>query len=158
MTYEEWLAQVPVEFTADPLWRMQVYRLALFLADLAWHDVSKLAQDRRTVELSDQLFRAVGSVHANIAEGYSRQSGKDQARFYEYALGSAREARGWYYQGCYVLSETVATHRIKLLTDIARLLNTIIPTERGYKMSEEQEVYAVRPSADDTLLAAIPMP
>ena len=76
---------MPVEFTGDPLWRMQVYRLALFLADLSWHDVSKLAQDRRTVELSDQLFRAVGSVHANIAEGYSRQSGKDQARFYEYA-------------------------------------------------------------------------
>jgi four helix bundle protein len=158
MTYEEWLAQAPSEFTGDPLWRMQVYRQALFLADLSWHDVSKLAQDRRTVELSDQLFRAVGSVHANIAEGYSRQSGKDQARFYEYALGSAREARGWYYQGRYVLSETVATHRIKLLTDIARLLNTIIPSERGYRMSEEPEGYAVRPSTDDTLLTAIPMP
>ena len=158
MTYEEWLAQVPSEFTGDPLWRMQVYRLALFLADLAWHDVRKLAQDRRVVGLSDQLFRAVGSVHANIAEGYSRQSGKDQARFYEYALGSAREARGWYYQGRPVLCEAVAVHRIKLLTDIARLLNTIIPSERGYKMSEEPGVYAVRSSPDDTLLTVIPMP
>jgi hypothetical protein len=71
MTYEAWLAQVPSEFTGDPLSRMHVYRLALFLADLSWHDVSKLAQDRRTVELSDQLFRAVGAVHANIAEGYA---------------------------------------------------------------------------------------
>jgi four helix bundle protein len=157
MTFEEWVASMPVEFTGDPLWRMHVYRLALFLADLSWHDVSKLAQDRRTIELSDQLFRAVGSVHANIAEGYSRQSGKDQARFYEYALGSPREARGWYYQGRDVLSETVAPHRIKLLADIARLLNTIIPSERGYKMSEGPEVYAVRPGPDDTLLTAIPM-
>ena len=55
----------------------------------------KLAQDKRTIEVADQLFRAVGSVHANISEGYSRQSGKDQARFYEYALGSDREARGF---------------------------------------------------------------
>jgi hypothetical protein len=25
MTYEEWLASVPVELTDDPLWRMEVY-------------------------------------------------------------------------------------------------------------------------------------
>jgi len=98
MTYNEWLASVPPELTNAPLWRMEVYRLAVFASDLAWHDVSRLAKDKRTVSLSDQLYRAIGSVSANVAEGYSRQSGKDQARFYEYALGSAREARGWYYQ------------------------------------------------------------
>lgn len=99
MTYEEWLTSVPAEFTQDPLWRMEVYRLAVFAGDLAWRDVSRLAKDRRTVSLANQLFRAVGSTGANIAEGYSRRSGKDQARMYEYALGSAREARGWYRQG-----------------------------------------------------------
>jgi four helix bundle protein len=93
MTYDEWQASVPIEFTNDPLWRMEVYQLAVFASDLAWHDVSKLVQDKRLVSLADQLYRAVGSISANIAEGYSRQSGKDQARFYEYALGSAREAR-----------------------------------------------------------------
>jgi four helix bundle protein len=149
---------MPVEFTGDPLWRMHVYRLALFLADLAWHDVSKVAQDRRAIGLSDQLFRAVGSVHANIAVGTSRQSGKDQARFYEYVLGSAREARGWYYQVRPMLGEPVAAHRIKLLTDIARQLNTIIPSERGYKINEAPEPYAVASHTDDTLLTLIPMP
>ncbi len=137
---------------------MQVYRHALFLADLAWHDVGKVAQDRRAVGLSDQLFRAGGSVHANIAEGYSRQSGKDQARFYEYALGSAREARGWYYQVRPLLGEPVAAHRIKLLTDIARQLNTIIPSERGYKISEAPEPYALASLTDDSLLTLIPIP
>jgi four helix bundle protein len=155
MTYNEWLASVPPELTNDPLWRMEVYRLAVFASDLAWHDVSKLAEDKRTVSLSDQLYRAIGSVSANIAEGYSRRSGKDQARFYEYALGSAREARGWYYQGLHVLSETVTTHRIKLLTQIIRLLLTIIPAERGYKLKEERASYDV----DLTdLLDNIPMP
>jgi len=155
MTYNEWLASVPPELTDDPLWRMEVYRLAVFAGDLAWHDVSKLVKDKRTISLSDQLYRAIGSVSANIAEGYSRRSGKDQARFYEYALGSAREARGWYYQGRHVLSEAVATHRIKLLTRIIRLLLTIIPAERGYKMKEEQASYDV---GLIDLLDNVPMP
>ena len=155
MTYNEWLASVPPELTNDPLWRMEVYRLAVFAGDLAWHDLSKLVEDKRTISLSDQLYRAIGSVSANIAEGYSRRSGKDQARFYEYALGSAREARGWYYQGRHILSEAVATHRIKLLTRIIRLLLTIIPAERGYKLKEEQASYDV--DLID-LLDNIPMP
>src|SRR5512145_207352 len=132
MTYEEWLVSVPRELSDDPLWRMEVYRLALFASDLAWHDASKLIQDKRTISLADQLYRAVSSIATNIAEGYSRQSGKDQARFYEYALGSAREARVWYYQGRYILTETVVTHRLNLLTKIIRLLLSIIPVERGY--------------------------
>ena len=156
-TYEEWLTTVPVEFTGDPLWRMESYRLALFAADLAWHDVCKLAQDKRTLEVADQLFRALGSVHANISEGYSHRSGKDQARFYEYALGSDREARGWYWQGRHVLTEDVTMHRIKLLTKIARLLLTMIPSERGHKMQEERALYTIS-GDDDDLLAEIPMP
>ena len=87
MKYDEWLASVPVEITGDAVWQMKVYRLAVFTGDLAWQDVSKLTLDKRVVGLADQLYRAVGSIGANIAEGYSRQSGKDQARFYEYALG-----------------------------------------------------------------------
>ena len=134
---------------------MEVYRLAVLVGDLAWHDVSKLVQDMRTVGLGDQLYRAVGSIGANIAEGYSRRSGKDQARFYEYALGSAREARGWYYQGRYVLPEAVALHRIQSLTRIIRLLLTIIPAERGYKLVEEQASYC--PNTDN-LLRTLPLP
>ena len=142
-TFNEWLATVPETVTADPLWKMQVYRLAPFLGDLAWHDVSRLVSDQRTTSLADQLFRAVGSTGANIAEGYSRQSGKDRARFYEYALGSARESRHWYYLGRYVLSNEVAAHRIKLLAEISRLLLTIVPQERVRNLAEEQASYEV---------------
>jgi len=163
MNYEEWLAAVPSEFISDPLWHMEVYRPAMFASDLAWQDVSRLMEDKRTVSLSDQLYRAVGSISANISEGYSRSSGRDQARFYEYALGSAREARGWYCQGRHVLSEPVAKHRIKLLTAVARMLLKIIPSERGYKIREEVATYRVRDDlAQDTelstLLAEISMP
>jgi four helix bundle protein len=134
---------------------MEVYRYALCAADLAWSDVSKLVQDQRTMSLSDQLYRAVDSIGANIAEGYSRRSGKDQARFYEYALGSAREARTWYYDGRHILTQQVALHRLRLLSSIIRQLLTIIPHERRYKMSEEQAEYLTSP---DTLLNEIPLP
>jgi four helix bundle protein len=142
MTYAEWMETVPCELKDDPLWRMEVYRLSLFAADLAWPDVTRLVQDKRTISVADQLYRAAGSVSANIAEGYGRQSGKDQARYYEYALGSAREARNWYYEARHVLSERVALHRIRLLTQSIRLLLTIIPSERGYKLHEEPPVSA----------------
>jgi four helix bundle protein len=142
-SFSEWLATVPETITNDPLWRMKVYRMALFLGDLAWHDVTKLVSDRRTVSLADQLFRAVGSIGANTAEGYSRQSGKDRTRFYEYALGSTRESRHWYYQGRHVLSDKVAEHRINLLAEIARLLLSIIPQERVRNLAEEPASYQI---------------
>ena len=141
MTYDEWLASVPREFKEDVLWRMEVYRLSLFAGDLAWQDVSKLIQHRRTLGLAEQLFRSVGSVSANISEGYSRKSGKDQARFYEYSLGSAREARNWYFHGRHVPGVRVASHRFQLFTQIIRLLLVLIPSEQGYQISEEPGSY-----------------
>ena len=149
MNYEEWLKSVPTEITGDPLWTVEAYRLALFAAELGWHDVTKLIKDKRTVELSDQLYRALGSIGANISEGYSRGGGRDRARFYEYALGSARECRGWYYNGRHVLGEMVAEHRIHLLTPIIRLLLRMIPDQRNETFHEDGPTYyAISEAAD----------
>lgn len=142
-SYSEWLAGIPEAMKGDPLWRMKVYRLALFLGDLAWSDATKLVGDPRTVSVADQLFRAVGSVGANIAEGYSRRSGRDRARLYEYALGSARESRHWYFQARHALSEQVVGHRLNLLAEISRLLLTIIPSERARNLADEPAPYGV---------------
>lgn len=141
MNYTDWLKIVPKEITEDTLWRMEVYRIALFAGDVAWRDVTKLTQDRRTLELSNQLYSAVGSISSNIAEGYSRGSHKDQARFYEYSLGSSRESRNWYFEGRHVLTEVISHHRIQLHTQIIRHLLRIIPSERGYAISEEEVPY-----------------
>ncbi len=48
-------------------------------------------------------------------------------------------------------------HRIRLLTRIARLLLTMIPSERGYKLSEAPGPYYAT-GDDDALLTDIPMP
>ena len=114
--YREWERLVPEEIKEDTLWRVEAYRLGLFVAELGWHDVTKLVRDRRTLRLSDQLYRALGSISANVGEGYSRGTGKDRARFYEYALGSARESRDWCFKARHVLGEAVTQHRLRLLT------------------------------------------
>jgi four helix bundle protein len=158
MNYIEWLKIVPKEITGDALWKMEVYRLSLFSGDVAWRDVTRLMQDRRTLDLSDQLYSAVGSISSNIAEGYSRGSHKDQARFYEYSLGSARESRNWYFEGRHVLGEPVSTHRIQLHTQIIRHLLKIIPVERGYVLSEESTSYDIGTMDLEELLERVPMP
>jgi len=155
VTFDEWLKTAPLEFTQDPLWKMEAYRLAFLASDLSWLDVTKLMHDKRTLGLSDQLYRAVGSIKANIAEGYSHRSGKDQARFYEYSLGSAREARGWYHDARHVLGEPIALHRTRLMTKIIRLLLAMIPAERGYKLKEEQAAYIV---SEQILFGDLPKP
>jgi len=137
VNYAEWEAMVPNEFKADSLWKMTAYRLGLFLGDVGWHDVTKLLQDRRTIALSDQLYHALGSVSANLAEGYSRGTGLDRARFYEYALGSARESRDWYFKGRHILGQMVFQHRLKLLSKIIALLLTMIPQQRARTLEEE---------------------
>lgn len=73
--------------------------------------------------------------------GYSRGTGKDRARFYEYGLGSARESRDWYYKGRHILGETVVQHRLQLLTKVIRLLLTMIPQQRGRLLREETTLY-----------------
>ena len=141
MDYQEWIQSVPVTITKDSLWKVEVYRLALFAADSGWQDVVALARDRRMLGLAVQLNRALGSISANIAEGYSRSSVEDRARFYEYALGSARESRDWYYKARHVLGETTTGNRLELLTKVIRLLLVIIPHQRGYVVRENTEEY-----------------
>jgi four helix bundle protein len=154
-TYEEWEAAVPEKIKADSLWKMTAYRLGLFLGDLAWRDTAKLIEDRRMVGLSDQLYRALGSISANVAEGYSRGTGKDRARFYEYALGSARESRDWYFKARYVLGETVFQHRLELLTRVIQLLLTMIPQQRVHTLHEQSAAYHTSPERDEEIQALL---
>ncbi len=148
MKYEEWEQQVHEAIRADRLRNVRVYRLALFACDLGWKDLNKILADRRANSLADQLYRAIGSISANIAEGFSRGTGKDRARFYEYALGSARESRDWYYKARGILSDRVANHRIELISEIIRLLLVIVPEQRSSSLKETGEEYTVELNLD----------
>lgn len=143
MKYSEWEETIPEEIKGDLLWKITAYRLALFLTDVGWRDVTRLMQDRRTITLADQLYDSLGSVSANIAEGYSRGTGRDLARFYEYALGSARESRDWYFKSRHLLGDEVFQHRIKLLTRVVQLLLTMVPQQRGRILREGKTPYRI---------------
>lgn len=134
--YEEWIKDVPDTFKEDSLWKMKAYRLSLFLGDISWNDISILYKDGRTKSLANQLYRASGSIGANLSEGYSRGTGKDRARFYEYSLGSAREVRDWYYKGRHILGDEILKHRLLVLTEIIKLLLIMVPEQRLYSIKE----------------------
>lgn len=163
MRYEEWERAVPEEIKRDSLWKMEAYRLALFLGDLAWHDALRLVREWQMVSLADQLYRAVGSISANLAEGYSRGSGRDRARFYEYALSSAREGRDWYFKSRHALGDAVFQHRLRFLTSLIRLMLKMVPQQRGgvlqlrevppvYRLSDGTEI----PGSEDHRESAVP--
>ena len=156
MNFEEWQKDISETVKTDSLWKLSAYRYALFLGDLGWYDVTKLQQDRRTIGVSDQLYRALGSISANIAEGYSRGSNKERARFYEYSLGSARESRDWYHKGRHILGEIVVEHRMNMLVQIIKLLLTMVPEQRGRTIKEEQATYITQDEMNG-LLANIPL-
>lgn len=143
MNHLEWEREVPDEIKGDTLWKMRVYRQALFLGDLAWRDASKIGKQRQLWSVSDQLYRAIGSISANIAEGYSRGGGRDRARFYEYALGSARESRDWYFKARHALGDEVVKHRFQILAEIIRLLLVIIPKQRSNTFRESEGEYHI---------------
>lgn len=136
--YAEWVKNVPQEIKNDALWSIKAYRFSMYISDLAWDDARKLQKHPYMLGLINQLYRAVGSIGANIAEGYSRASGRERAKFYEYALGSAREARDWYYKGRHVLGNATFEHRMRILNEIIRLLITMISQQRGYREIREE--------------------
>jgi four helix bundle protein len=144
MKFSEWEKSVPEVLHKDVLWTVKAYRLSLFLADIAWQDVAKLSKVSGMRSLSDQLYRSAGSICANLEEGYSKQSAKDRARFYEYSLGSARETRGWFYRARHILGDAVAAHRMDLTTEIIKLLLTMVPDQRNLKISEESPAYIIQ--------------
>ncbi len=159
MNYQEWQKTIPDDMTQDLLRKLEVYRFGLFAAEIAWPDALELNKNPLIRGLADQLYRAVCSISANIAEGYSRSTGKDRARFFEYSLGSVREARDWYYKSRHTLKGEVVQHRINLLTQIVKMLSVLTPHQRQKGIREERADYlTVSGPPGISLVSEIPLP
>jgi four helix bundle protein len=120
-----------VDTSRDPLARMRVYQIARDLVPDCWKDAERLRHHPLTQKLSGQLYAAVTSITSNLSEGYSRSSGKDRAKIFEYALGSVRESMDWYRSCEPVLGATTMKDRLDRLEEMRRMLLAIIPRERG---------------------------
>ena len=117
--------------TSDRLWQVTAFRKAMLLIDDARDDAVHLSCSRLYEPTARQLFRAVGSIAANMAEGYSRSTGLDRARFLEYSLGSVRESLVWYSAARTALGVEAADDRgAARLVELRRLLLTSVTNER----------------------------
>ena len=126
--FGEWVERAAGARTGDPLWTVQAYRLSLYAVECHTFDRRSNARLRRAAAL-DQLTRAVGSISANLAEGYSRSSAADRSRFYGYALGSTREAIAWY-DTLRIELGALIDQRQSILIQIRRLLLTTLRKAR----------------------------
>jgi four helix bundle protein len=70
--------------------KLDVWRKAIDFADLIYNKTRAFPSDER-FGLTNQLRRAAVSISSNIAEGSSRSSKSDFARFVEIATGSVFE-------------------------------------------------------------------
>jgi four helix bundle protein len=71
--------------------KLEAWRKSVALADLVYRATRSFPDEERS-GLTNQLRRATVSISSNLAEGCSRSSRQDFARFVEIAAGSAFEA------------------------------------------------------------------
>jgi len=110
---------------------LRFYQDAMHLWDNCWNDVDVLIKDVWGREVAKQLTRSVGSISANIEEGYGRGFGKEYPHFLRIARGSAQESKGWYRRSKFILPKDVIEKRIAAIDGIiARITKTISTLER----------------------------
>ena len=94
-----------------------------FVSDI--YTISKKFPDEEKFGLTNQVRRAAVSVSANIAEGVSRISKKDQANFSQFSFSSLMEVLSHLYiahdQG-YIEQEDMATFK-KQIVQLSKMLS-----------------------------------
>ena len=148
--FSEWEAGAPASLKRDPIWRTPSYRYGLWLADLAKRDVRLLRVDPEYRNTADQLLRAVEGISANLAEGYSRSTGKERARYYDYALATTRESRDWYFKARDALGAVITEHRQDVLERIVRILTVVVPRERSDRSRTRHRRNSTEPDPPDS--------
>jgi four helix bundle protein len=86
--------------------KLNVWQRAIDFADLVYNKTRAFPSDQR-FGLTNQLRRAAVSISSNIAEGSSRSSRNDFARFVEIATGSVFE----------IVSQAFIAHRQSFLSE-----------------------------------------
>ena len=133
MDLDEWVEGAPAAIRASPMWKVRVYQIGTWIARLAAQDAAALERHPRFADTVSQLVKSAGSVAATVAEGYSRQSRRERIKYYEYALGSAREATTWYSNAADSLPTAMVEQRLTLLARACQLLLKMIQNERKGK-------------------------
>jgi four helix bundle protein len=119
-----------MQTTRNRLEDFGAYQKAMQLWDLFWEDSELLKRDFRGIEIARQMTKSVGSISANMEEGYGRGFGRELAQFYRYSRGSARESRGWYTRAKHLLPPDIVSAREALLDEIISILVATLERRR----------------------------
>lgn len=113
--------------------KLDVWNLARKLTKSIYNISATFPEDER-LGLRSQIRRASISVSSNIAEGSSRRSGIEQARYTEIAFGSLLE----------ILNQLIAANDLEYISeDIINLQRPLIE-EIGNKLNRLKEVQISR--------------
>ena len=112
----------------DRLDEIIFHKLSIELWDETWNDTEILMLDFRGKEIARQLIRSVGSISANIEEGYGRGFGKEYPHYLRISRGSARESKGWFLKSNHLLDPELISKRIEKLDNIIAMLTKSIQT------------------------------
>ena len=96
--------------------------------------ISRIFPDDEKFGLISQIRRAAISVSSNIAEGSSRKSGKEQARYTEIAYGSLLE----------ILSQLIAANDLEFITEDIIIAQRPLIEEIGNKLNKLKEAQLKR--------------
>ena len=116
-------------FTDLNVWRKSH---ALFLDVLK--DLDSLPRSRAAAVLTDQLIRSLGSIGANIAEGFNRSRAK-YLNCLDIALGEANEAENWLYKrrDSELFTRDRANRHIAEIIEVQKMLAGLIRSNHNKK-------------------------
>ena len=113
--------RTPKHFTDLEVWRRSHELFLNVLKDFETVPANK----RRTAGLlAGQVVRSIGSIGANIAEGFNANTTKEYLRYLEIARRSGAESENWYYKirDARFVSEDVCRARLLELLEIQRMI------------------------------------
>ena len=130
LKFAEWVSSMPTEISEDPIWNLDVYRLALLASEAAERDAQVLERNLRMRSAARGLYPAAAAIGTNLREGFSRDNSAERSQFYGYALESTRECREWYETARTGLPGEVIRHRLELMAAIVGMITSSMPDER----------------------------
>ena len=76
---------------------LRIYHLAVEIAEEIWQEVTTWDQFAKWT-LGKQIVDSAEGIAATMIEGYYRYTPKEQAKFFRYALSSAKETSLWWWR------------------------------------------------------------
>ena len=137
--------------------RLIAWQKSQLLASSVW---AALRRKRLPNWLADQVGRSAGSVHANIAEGYTRSSLRDYLRFLDISRASLAELESHLYfmvhndlldAGTYAELDKSCSDVGNILVALMRSLTAKLKTGDWNRLSEEGADYLPMSRQDDLL-------